>query len=79
MNWFKIGKGVWQGCIVSPVCLTSTQSTSCEMLGWMNHQQDQDFQEKYKQLQICRWYNSNGRKYRGRKEPDEGERAEWQR
>ena len=35
MDWFQIVKGV-QGCILSP-CLTSRQSTSCEMLGWMNH------------------------------------------
>ena len=33
-DWFQIGKGVCQGCILSP-CLTSMQSTSCEMLGWM--------------------------------------------
>ena len=35
MDWFQTGKGV-QGCILSP-CLTSIQSTSCEMLGWMKH------------------------------------------
>ena len=29
--------------------------------------------------QICRWYHSNGRKWRGTKEPpDEGERGGWQ-
>ena len=33
---YKVGKGVHQGCILSP-CLTSTQSTSCEISGWMNH------------------------------------------
>ena len=37
MDWFQIEKGVWQGCILSPAYLTYTQSTSCEMLGWMNH------------------------------------------
>ena len=37
MDWFKIGKGVRQGCILSPYYLTSRQSTSCEMPGWMNH------------------------------------------
>ena len=31
-DWFKIGKGVRQGCILSP-CLTYMQSTSCGMLG----------------------------------------------
>ena len=33
---------------------------------------------KYQQPQICKWYHSNGRKWRGTKEPfDEGERGEW--
>ena len=36
-GWFQIGKGVCQGCIVSPVYLTYMQSTSCEMPGWMKH------------------------------------------
>ena len=34
-DWFKIGKGVHQGCILSPCLLTSMQSTSYKMLGWM--------------------------------------------
>ena len=33
MDWFKIGKGVDQGCILSP-CLFNL---SCEMPGWMKH------------------------------------------
>ena len=34
--------------------------------------------EKYQQPQICRWYHSNGKKWRGTKKPhDEGERREW--
>ena len=35
-DWFKIGKGVQQDCILSPCLfayLTYMQSTSCEMLG----------------------------------------------
>jgi len=35
-DWFQIGKGVCQGCILSP-CLTYMQSTSWEMLGWKKH------------------------------------------
>ena len=35
-DWFQIGKGVHQGCILSPFYLTSMQSTSFEMPGWMN-------------------------------------------
>ena len=53
------------------------QSTSCKMLDWMNHKWNQDCWEKYQQPQICRWYHSNGRKWRGTKEPlEEGERGE---
>ena len=37
MDWFKIGKGVCQGCILSPAYLTYMQNTSCDMPGWMNH------------------------------------------
>ena len=36
-DWFQIGKGVRQGCILSPAYLTYMQSTSWEMLGWMKH------------------------------------------
>ena len=35
-DWFQIGKGVCQGCILHPAYL-SLQSTSCKMPGWMNH------------------------------------------
>ena len=49
--------------------LTHMQGTSCKMpVGWLtswNH----DFQEKFQQPQISRWYHSNGRKQRGTKEP----------
>ena len=36
VDWFKIGKGVHQGCRLSP-CLFNLQSTSGEMLGWIKH------------------------------------------
>ena len=35
IDWFKIGKGVCQSCILSPDYLTYMQSTSCKMPGWM--------------------------------------------
>ena len=36
-DWFQIGKGVCQDCILSPAYLIYMQSTSCEMPGWMKH------------------------------------------
>ena len=35
-DWFQIGKGVHQGCTLSPG-LPYMQRTSCEMPGWMKH------------------------------------------
>ena len=34
-DWFQIGKGIHQGCILSP-CLFNLYA-SCKMLGWMKH------------------------------------------
>ena len=36
-DWFKIVKGVCQGCVHHSAYLTYMQSTSCEMPGWMTH------------------------------------------
>ena len=37
-DWFQNGKGVCQSCIYChPAFLTYTQTTSCEMPGWMKH------------------------------------------
>ena len=36
-DWFQIGKGVHQGCILSHAYLTYMQNTSWETLGWMKH------------------------------------------
>ena len=36
-DWFQKGKGVHQGCILSPCLFTLMQSTSCEIPGWMKH------------------------------------------
>ena len=48
------------------------------MLGWVNHKPESRLPGKISTAQICRWYHSNGRKWRGTKQPlDEGERGEW--
>ena len=66
-DWFKIGKGVWQGCILSH-CLFNLyreyimQNVKCQA-GWITNW-NQDCWGKYQQPQICRWYHSNGRDWR---------------
>ena len=42
-DWFQIGKGVCQDYILLPAYLTYMQSTSWEMLGWMNHKLESRF------------------------------------
>ena len=74
-DWFQIGKGGCQGCILLP-CLFNLYAASWGTLGWMKHKLESrlpggilitsDMQMGY-----------NGRKWRGTKQPlDEGERGE---
>ena len=44
IEWFQIGKGVLQGCILSPSLFNCMQSISCEMPGWMKHKLDSRLQ-----------------------------------
>ena len=74
----KLGREYDKAVYCHPVYLTSGQSTSYEILGWRIISWNQDCWKKYQQPQICRWYQSSGRKWRETKEPlDEGERGEW--
>ena len=43
----KPGKEYVKAVYCRPAYLIYMQSTSCEMLGWMNHKLDQDCGEKY--------------------------------
>ena len=36
-DWFQIGKGVRQGCILSPCLFNLYAEYNIEMLGWMKH------------------------------------------
>ena len=43
----KLGKEYVKAAYCFPACLTFMQSTSCEILGFMNTSWNQDSQEKY--------------------------------
>ena len=63
------GKEYGKAVCCHPAYLTAIQSTSSKCrAGWIITW-NQDCWEKYQQPQICRWYDSNGRKQRGTKEP----------
>ena len=50
----KLGKEYVKAVYCHPAYLTSMQSISCEMLGWMKLSWNQDCQKKYQYPQICR-------------------------
>ena len=72
----------WNPHLLSPLHWQEDSFTTSTIhvkskVGW-NTSWNQDCQEKYQQSQLCRWYHSNDRNWRGTKEPpDEGERGEW--
>ena len=73
----KLGKEYSKAVRCYLAYLTYMQSSSFQMLDCITSW-NQVWWEKYQQSQICRWYHSNGRKWRGTIEPlDEGERGEW--
>ena len=77
-DWFKIGKGVWQGCISSPCLFSLHTSTSCKMPGWVNHKLESRLLAEISITSDMQLISPYGRKWRRTKEPlDEGERGEW--
>ena len=79
----QITAQIWEKRISRLYIVTLLISLLCRVhyakywTGWIINW-NQELQEKYQQLQICRWYHSNGRKWRVTKEPlDKGEREEW--
>ena len=47
IDWFQIGKGVRQGCLLSLCLLTLMQSTSWETLDWKKHKLESTLSAKY--------------------------------
>ena len=79
----KWGKQYDEDVYCQPDFLTCMQSTSCKMLGWMNHKLESRLPgEIWTNIVYAddgrNHRNSNGRKQKETKEPlDEGERGEW--
>ena len=80
MDWFEIGKGEGQGCILSPCLFNLMQSTSCEMPGWMKHKLESRLLGEMPITSDTQITPPYGRKWRQTEEPlDESERGEWKR
>ena len=78
IDWFQRGKGVRQGCILSP-CLFNLYTEYIMRNARLDEAQlESRLWRKISISQICRWHHPYDRKWRGTKEPlDEGERGEW--
>ena len=74
----KLGKEYVKAIYCHPAYLTYMPRTSCKMLGWIKHKLESRLLGEISITQICRWYHSNDRKWRGTKVPlDDSERGEW--
>ena len=75
-DWFQIGKGVHQGCILSP-CLFNLYA-SWETLGWRKHKLESRWPGERSITSDMQMTPPYGRKWRRtKKPPDESERGEW--
>ena len=51
MDWFKVEKGVCQGCVLSPCLFNFYTEYIMQNAGWMNHKLESRLWEKYQQPQ----------------------------
>ena len=72
----KLGKEYVKAVYCHPACLTYMQSTSCEMLGWMNHKLESRLPGEISITSDMQVTPPSWRKQRTKEPLDESERAE---
>ena len=79
MDQFKIGKGVWQGCILSPCLFNFDEVYIIRNTGLYESQAGIKIARRnINNLRYVDDSHFNGRKWRGTKEPlNQGERGKW--
>ena len=77
-DWFQIGKGVRQGCILSPCLFNLYAKYIMWMLGWVKHKLDSRVLGEVSITSDMRMTPPLSRKWRGTEESlVESERGEW--
>ena len=77
-DWFQIGKGVCQGCILSPCLFNLYAVYIMGNVGWMKHKLESRLPGEISVMSDMQMTSPYGRKWRRTKEPlDEAERGEW--
>ena len=77
-DWFQVGKGVRQGCILSP-CLFNLHAENIMRSARLDEAQAgiKITGKNINNLEICRWHHPYGRKQRTKESLNESERGEW--
>ena len=77
-DWFQIGKGVHQGCILSPCLFNLYAEQIMQILGWMKHKLESRLPGEIPITSDMQMTPPLWQKRRRTKEPlDERERGEW--
>ena len=77
MNWFKIGKRVHWGCILSPCIFKLYAKSIMRMSGWMKDKLESSLLGEISIPSDMQRHYPYGRKWRGTKKPLESERGDW--
>ena len=77
IDWFQIGKGVHQGCILSPCLFNLYAGYIMRNLGWKKHKLESRLPGEISITSYTHWQDIYGRKWRTKEPLDESGRGEW--
>ena len=76
-DWFQIGKGVCQGCILSPCLFNLYEEYICEMPGWIKYKLESRLNGEVSITSDMQMTPTLWQKQRTKEPPDESKRGKW--